>query len=94
MERLDKNVMKNIAIIFLVIFLGFSIVVNIVFLTRNQSLNQQDTNSLFIGKFHFNQSQTEFSFKPFNGTTFSVQNYSAIVHSGSGFYPAGIQSGD
>jgi hypothetical protein len=68
-ERLDKNVTKNIAIIVLVIFLGFSIVLNVFFVFRNQALLHQDNGLVYFGGFHRNQTIPDFQFKPFNDVT-------------------------
>jgi len=50
LERLDKNVTKNMAIIVLVIFLAFSVLVNMFYILKNQALYQQDR-FVFSGKF-------------------------------------------
>jgi hypothetical protein len=64
---LEKNVIKNSAIIVLVIFLSFSLVLNVFYIVRNQTVNDQNDNLVFSGRIHRNQTATDFQFKPFNG---------------------------
>jgi len=64
---MDKNVAKNIAIIVLVIFLCFSVVVNVFYVVKNQSLIQKDS-YVFSGKpFQRNATASDMQFKPVFG---------------------------
>ncbi len=76
---MDKNVTKNIVIIVLVIFLGFSAVLNAFYIYRNQALNQQDNGLVFFDSFPRNQTIHGFQFKNFTDLPQSFSNCSAVT---------------
>jgi len=79
LERLDKNVTKNMAIIVLVIFLAFSVLVNVFYILKNQALYQQDR-FVFSGKFfQRNQTVTDLQFKTLTGELTQSTNYCCFL---------------